>query len=65
MSEDAALGGGAGKGWRIAGWSIAGLVLLLPALTNAPWTAFDFVFAGVLIGFVGLAFELTVRRSRD
>lgn len=51
--------------WRIVGWGTAALLLLLPWVANAPWTASDFVFAGVLFGSVGLAFELIVRKSRS
>lgn len=58
------------SGWRIAGWSVAALLLLLPLLAmqftdQVKWTGSDFVFAAVLIGGVGAAFELTVRRSRN
>ena len=54
--------------WRIAGWSLAVLVLLTPFLamqftSGVNWTRFDFIFAAVLIGGVGLLFELTVRMS--
>lgn len=49
--------------WRVIGWGIAALLLLLPWVANAPWTASDFVFAGVLFGSVGLAFEFIVRKS--
>jgi len=61
-------GAGRGTPWRIIGWSIPALLLLLPLvamrLTNeVNWTAPDFVFAGVLLGGVGVAFELIVRKS--
>jgi hypothetical protein len=49
--------------WRIAAWGTAALLLLLPLVANAPWTASDFVFMGVLLGSVGLAFELAVRKG--
>jgi hypothetical protein len=54
--------------WRIIGWSIPALLLLLPlvAMRFTPevnWTASDFVVAAVLFGSVGLAFELIVRKS--
>ncbi|MGQ0661928.1 hypothetical protein [Sphingosinicella sp.] len=57
-------------GWRIAGWSLAALILLLPLVAmrftdEVNWTGSDFVFAGVMIGSVGLVFELAVRRSRN
>jgi hypothetical protein len=49
--------------WRIAAWGTAALLLLLPLVANAPWTASDFVFMGVLLGSLGLAFELAVRKG--
>ncbi|MEO6114402.1 MAG: hypothetical protein ABIP07_08165 [Sphingomicrobium sp.] len=56
------------SGWRIAGWSIPVLLLLLPLVAmqvtdEVYWTASDFIFAAVLFGSVGLAFELIVRKS--
>ncbi|HEV2078674.1 MAG TPA: hypothetical protein VGR19_02090 [Allosphingosinicella sp.] len=56
--------------WRIIGWSILGVLMLLPLVAmqftdEVNWTASDFVFAGVLFGSVGLTFELIVRRSRS
>ena len=53
---------------RVVGWSLAALLLLLPAVTmqftdQVDWTAFDFVFAAILLGGTGLLFELIVRRS--
>jgi hypothetical protein len=56
--------------WRIAGWSLVGLLLLLPAVamrftSEVNWTAADFVFAAVLMGSVGGAFELAVRTTRS
>jgi hypothetical protein len=54
--------------WRIAGWSIPALLLLLPLVAmqftqEVNWTASDFVVASVLFGSVGLTFELIVRTS--
>jgi hypothetical protein len=56
--------------WRIAAWSAAAALLLLPAVAmqftdEVQWGPADFLFAAVMIGSVGLAFELTVRRRRD
>lgn len=56
------------NGWRVAGWSMAGLLLLIPWIAmrftdEVHWTASDFVFAAVMIGSVGGAFELAVRTS--
>jgi len=61
-------GGRRGIPWRIVGWSIPALLLLLPLVAmhftqEVNWTAADFVFAGLLFGSVGLAFELIVRKS--
>ncbi|WP_294012600.1 hypothetical protein [Sphingomonas sp.] len=61
-------GGRGWSAWRIAGWSIPVLLLMLPAVamqftSEVNWTASDFVFAAVLFGSVGLAFELIVRKS--
>lgn len=56
-------GGGRGSLWRIAGWGIAGLLLLVPLIGNFPWTGSDYVFAAVLMGGTGLLFELAVRKS--
>ena len=56
--------------WRIAGWGTAALILLLPLVAmqftrEVNWTVGDFIFAGLLIGCTGLAFELTVRASSN
>jgi len=56
------------NGWRIAAWSIAGLLWLLPLAAmqvtdEVNWTASDFVFAAVLIGGVGLVLELAIRST--
>lgn len=56
--------------WRIAGWSLAALLLLLPLAAmqftaEVAWTAADFAFAAVLIGGSGLLIELGVRSTRN
>jgi hypothetical protein len=63
-------GGPGPNPWRIAGWSIAALLLLLPLVAmhftrEVNWTPFDFAFAAALIGGVGLAFEVTARATRN
>lgn len=64
MAGAAASGdGGTGFPWRIVGWGGAGLLLLLPLLANAPWTAFDFIVAAAMLGTTGLLLELAVRAS--
>ena len=59
-----------GSGWRIAGWGVAVGLLMLPFISmrftsEVNWTASDFVFAGVLIGSVGVTLELAVRMTRN
>jgi hypothetical protein len=54
--------------WRVLGWStIAGLVVLpgiaMRFTAEVNWTAADFVFAALLLGGVGLGFEMAVRAS--
>src|SRR5688572_17475229 len=54
--------------WRIAAWSAAALILLLPAAAmqftdEVSWNAADFAFAAVLIAGTGIAFELAAKRS--
>lgn len=67
MASDTILAG-KGNRWRIAGWGVAAGLLLLPFIAmqltrDVNWTGSDFVFAAVLIGGVGLVFELTIRMS--
>lgn len=62
--------GGRRASWRIVGWGFAACLLFTPAVamlfTNeVKWTGSDFVFAGVLIGAVGLVIEAAARMSRD
>ena len=54
--------------WRVAGWSIPVLLLMLPAVamqftSEVDWSVSDFIFAAVMFGIVGMAFELIVRAS--
>lgn len=54
--------------FRIAAWGIGALLLLIPLVAmrfteEVNWTASDFAFAGVLIGGVGLAYELAARST--
>lgn len=57
------------NGWRIAGWGILTTLLILPALamritSEVNWTASDFLFAAMLLMFIGTVIELAVRKSR-
>lgn len=59
-----------GNRLRVAGWGLAALLLLTPAVamrftSEVNWTASDFVVAGVLIGGVGLLAEVAVRASKN
>lgn len=71
MAKEAGMSGGrSANPWRIAGWGMAGLLLLLPLVamqftSEVNWTPSDFVFAAVVFGSVGILFELAVRMSRD
>jgi hypothetical protein len=54
--------------WRVIGWGTIAALVALPAVAmqftrEVNWTASDFVFAAVLLGGVGLAFEMAVRAS--
>jgi len=56
--------------WRIIGWGIAALLLLLPLVAmqftgEVNWDETDFIFAAVVFGSIGAVFELTVRMSRN
>lgn len=70
MSDDSAGQVRRGSRWRIAGWSLAGGLLLLPFVAmrfteEVAWGPEDFLVAAILIGGTGLLLELAVRRSRD
>jgi len=71
MANGAGNGGGrAGSPWRIAAWSIAALLLALPLVAmrftdEVSWTVSDFLFAGLMIGLVGVTFELAVRMTAN
>ena len=56
------------KRWRIVGWSAAAALLLAPLVAmqftdEVAWDGFDFAVAALLIGGVGGAFELALRRA--
>ncbi|WP_271079470.1 hypothetical protein [Aurantiacibacter sp. MUD61] len=57
------------NGWRIAGWGSLLALLMLPAIamqftTEVGWTGSDFVFAAVLLSFLGGAVEFAVHGAR-
>lgn len=54
---------GHGSRWRLAAWGVAALLLLLPLVAGAPWTAGDYVFAAILLfGSLG-AYEVAARST--
>jgi hypothetical protein len=71
MAEAVEQGAGRrGSRWRIAAWSAAAGLILLPLVamqftSEVRWTGFDFLFAMVMIGGTGLAYEAAVRVSRS
>jgi hypothetical protein len=71
MAEEAEnTGGRRASPWRIAAWGLAAFLVLLPLVAmqfadEVSWTQADFIFAGVLIGGIGLTFELAVRMTRN
>ena len=71
MADGAQVSGGRGGiPWRLVGWGTAVALLLLPLIAmhftrEVNWTVGDFMFAALMLGSVGLAFELTVRASRN
>ena len=56
-------------GWRVARWTVAAILLLIPAVAmQVPgsgwnWSVGDFVFAAVLIGGSGLLYEWAARMA--
>ena len=61
-------GGRRGSLWRIAAWSVAALVLLIPLIAmqftdEVNWSGGDFVFAALLLLGVGIPLELVVRKT--
>lgn len=54
--------------WRVIGWGTIAALIALPGIAmlftrEVNWTASDFVIAALLLGGVGLAFEMVVRAS--
>lgn len=56
--------------WRIAGWSIPVILLIIPAVamrftSEVDWSIPDFIVMGALFGTIGLGIEFLVRQSRS
>ncbi|MCA1367133.1 hypothetical protein I6F15_06940 [Bradyrhizobium sp. BRP14] len=63
-------GGNRGSVWRVVGWTIAALALLLPLVAmqvtdEVNWDETDFAFAGGLIVATGVTFELAARMTNN
>ena len=61
-------GGRRGSRWRIAAWTAAALILLLPLIAmqftdEVVWDVTDFAFFGALLVGVGVTFELAARKT--
>ncbi len=61
-------GGMRASRWRIAAWTAAALILLLPLIAmqftdEVAWDVTDFVIFGALMAGAGVGFELAVRKS--
>ncbi len=68
MSEQAKSGGVWRNPWRLLGWGAVAALLLTPAVAmqftdEVQWSPGDFLFAGLMFGSVGLAFELAARAN--
>ena len=51
---------------RLVFWAgLVAAVLMIPLLTNFPWTLSDFVFAGTVLFGAATGYELTVRNMSD
>lgn len=56
--------------WRIAAWSVALGLLLVPLIgmqfsDEVAWTGFDFAFAAALVIGTGIAFEIAIRHATN
>lgn len=70
MTANVESGRRGGIPWRLLGWGIAATLILLPLVAmqftaEVNWTLADFIFAIVMIGTVGLVFELAVRMTSN
>ncbi len=71
MAGDTENGGGRRwSRWRIAAWSAAALILLLPLVAmqftdEVNWDVADFAVAAALLVGVGVAYELAVKKTGD
>ena len=62
--------GRSGFPWRLIGWGIPLLLLILPAVAmqftpEVNWSVGDFIFAAIIFGLIGAIIELAVARSSN
>lgn len=51
---------------RLGVWAVVvAAVLMIPLLTNAPWTGSDFVFAGIVLSACATVYELATKNMSD
>ena len=51
---------------KLAVWAaVVAAILMIPLLTNAPWTGGDFIFAGTVLFGAGLIYVLTTKNMGD
>jgi uncharacterized membrane protein YfhO len=51
---------------RLGIWAIVVMaILMIPFLTNAPWTGSDYIFAGVVLFVLATAYELITRNLKN
>lgn len=51
---------------RLVVWAGAiGVILLVPLLSNAPWTASDFVFAGIVLFIFASIYEIVTKNMKQ
>lgn len=51
---------------RLAFWALAvGAILLIPALTRAPWSLGDYIFAGIVLLGAATGYELIAQKTSN
>jgi uncharacterized membrane protein YfhO len=51
---------------RLTIWAVVVIaILMIPFLTNAPWTGSDYVFAGIVLFILATAYELITKNLKN
>jgi len=51
---------------RLCIWAtVVALVLMIPLLTNAPWTGSDYIFAGIVLSICATVYVFATRNSNN